>query len=615
MKKYCVLRIWLYILILIGTLYPVPTLFAQGRTGEANLYGDVNKVLPQTDGAIITALQGASGSAVDNVVDAAHYFVGPGDVLSLEIVGPVSTVLPLTVSPENVILVPRLGEVHVTGKTLAQVKQEIQHLVQSRNPRNQAFLTLQRARTVFVRISGNVVVPGVYSLPASMKVSSAVAIANQEYIPLTQERALRFRTPTHLHDNAPVGQYSIPYSQRNVKVLHHNGTLEIADVVRAQYMNDATADPTLRESDEIYVPFEDEIERNNGMLSIAGAVQRPCLLPFRNGDRVGLLIKAAYGLSENADSSRIELFEAVSAGSDRHSVRVMTMARILSGHDNIELSPGMSIIVHEKSSREQHGMVSVLGEVRVPGIYPINPGITKLADIIARAGGLTSKAYLPLSSVMRREHRALKARSEDIDMLRNFQHTTLTPEDTLRYKLDELMRRPLVACDIEAALTQRSEADNIVLEDGDIITIAANPRNVFVFGQVQKPGFIQALPGKPVEWYLKAAGGFAPQADTLRVRVIKAKSRLWLDPYAASQDAQKRALLIEAGDQIYVPRIPDTNSDLALRRISAELQEKGLALQRESLEVQKSVQVWQTIFSGVSSVTGLYFFIRALLGQ
>ncbi len=587
----------------------VSRLASQSRAGGNALSADAEKMF-QMDVSSLGAptSQAGSGFATDNILNPDYYYVGAGDVFALEIVGPISVTVPLTVSPENIVLVPRLGEINVNGKTLAQFKTEIQRLVQSRNPNNRAFLTLQRPRTVFVRISGNVLAPGMYSLPATMRVSSAVAIANQENTPLVKDRNPASRSASSLiGENAPNGQYAVSFAQRNVKVLHRSGKAETADALRSRLSDDPSADPTVREADEIYVPFEQEALRSGGMLSIAGAVQRPCLLPFRKGDRVSLLIKAAFGLAENADSNRIELLETVSAGGAGSAAKTLTMARILAGgNEDIELFAGASIVVREKvEAGKPRGTVSVLGEVALPGVYTIEPGTTRLAGIIKQTGGLTSNAHLPLSTITRREMKSLAFRNADgNESSRNFQYTTLTPEDTLRYKLDETMRRPVVACDMAAALEKNSDADNVPLQDGDVIMIAASPRNIFVYGQVNKPGFIEAQEGKTAEWYVGAAGSYAPNADTARVRIIKAKNRLWLEPRIATGAAKGTSVTLEAGDQIYVPRVPDTNSDLALKRVSAELQEKGLVLQKESLEAQKTAQIWGIVASIIGVLIG-----------
>ena len=89
------------------------------------------------------------------------------------------------------------------------------------------------------------------------------------------------------------------------------------------------------------------------------------------------------------------------------------------------------------------------------------------------------------------------------------------------------------------------------------------------------------------------------------MRVIKAKNRLWLDPKVVAGATKGASITLEAGDQIYVPRVPDTNTDLALKRVSADYQ-------KESLELQKTSQLWQVILGVFSAGTSLFFLGRGL---
>jgi protein involved in polysaccharide export with SLBB domain len=581
---------------------------------NATLGGDAERLLSQSASGTGAVSQTQSGFATDNPIHPDFYYVGAGDVMTLEIVGPVSLTVPIVVSPESTILLPRFGEIIGAGKTLTQVRAEIQRLVQSRNPNNRAFLTLQRARTVYVRITGNVAQPGLYTLPASLRVSTAVQIANQEIVPVggasAQKNPVGERKNTSfLSEAAPSGQYTIPFAQRNIKILHREGRAEVGDAVRSRLTGDAAADPCLREGDEIYVPFEHEAGET---VSISGEVQRPCLVPFRKGDKISLLLKASYGLTDNADSNGIQIMEAVSAGSSSDAARILAVKDILSGAQDIPLRGGMSVIVKASTSQNpantRRGMVSVLGEVQNPGVFAIESGVTRLKSIVQQTGGLTKNAYLPLSEVLRREQKSLTLSGAGMptspENMRNAQFSTLTPEDTLNFRMQEMMRRPTVSCDMQALMEKGSEADNITLQDGDVIMIAAKPRNVYVFGHVQKPGFVEFTQERDASAYIQAAGGFAPSADTARMRIIKAKNRLWLEP-RISTGAQKGTLTaLEAGDQIYVPRVPDNNTDLALKRVSAEIQREGLEVQKKQLELQQSTQVWQIITGIVGVLTG-----------
>ncbi len=593
------------------------TLFAQSRMGAG--LGDADRLLSQETSAFSAASaasQAPNGFATDNPVHPDYYYLGAGDVLMLEIVGPVSLAVPIVVSPESTILLPRFGELLSAGKTLTQVRAEIQRLVQARNPSNKAFLTLQRSRTVYVRLTGNIAQAGLYTLPASLRVSTAVQIANQEIVQQASAPAMRAasgerRNSLFAQESSPNGQYSISFAQRNIKVLHRDGRSDIADALRSRLANDAAADPCLREGDEIYVPFEHEAGET---VSIAGEVQRPCIIPFRKGDKISLLIKAAYGLTENADSNSIRITEAVSAGNGSESSQILALQDILSGKKDITLTGGMSVTVRaSEQATKRRSTVTVVGEVKNPGVYAIESGTTRIKSVLQLTGGFTANAHLPLSNIVRRENKALMLPSSfssgtsmmnsSLEALKNTQYTTLTPEDTSSFRVQESLRRPTVACDIHALMEKGSEADNITLQDGDIIVIAASPKNVYIYGHVTKPGFVEYTPERDASWYIQASGGFAGNADTARTRIIKAKNRLWLEPRITSGVRKGEMTVIEAGDQIYIPRVPDNNTNIGLQRLTVELQRDNLELQKRQVELQQQNQFWQVIATIVSVIT------------
>ncbi|TAE29884.1 MAG: hypothetical protein EAZ92_05565 [Candidatus Kapaibacterium sp.] len=592
-----------------------PILFAQSRMGTG--LADADRLLSQEASTFSAASQAPSGFPTDSPVHPDYYYLGAGDVLMLEIVGPVSLAVPIVVSPESTILLPRFGEVLSAGKTLTQVRTEIQRLVQARNPSNKAFLTLQRSRTVYVRITGNVAQAGLYTLPASLRVSTAVQIANQEIVqqgsatPSARAASGERRNSLFAQESSPNGQYSISFAQRNIKVLHRDGRSDIADALRSRLASDAAADPCLREGDEIYVPFEHEAGE---MVSIAGEVQRPCIIPFRKGDKISLLIKAAYGLTDNADSNSIRITEAVSAGNGSESARILALQDILSGKNDGTLTGGMSVLVRaSEQATKRRSTVTVVGEVKNPGVYAIESGTTRIKSVLQLTGGFTANAHLPLSNVVRRENKALMLPSSfssgasmmnsSLEALKNTQYTTLTPEDTSSFRMQENMRRPTVACDIQALMEKGSEVDNITLQDGDVIMIASSPKNVYIYGHVAKPGFVDYTPERDANWYIQASGGFAGNADTARTRIIKAKNRLWLEPRITSGMRKGETTAIEAGDQIYIPRVPDSNTNLGLQRLTVELQRDNYKLQERQIELQQQGQVWQIISAIVGIIT------------
>lgn len=139
-------------------------------------------------------------------------------------------------------------------------------------------------------------------------------------------------------------------------------------------------------------------------------------------------------------------------------------------------------------------------------------------------------------------------------------YSDLTLEDTLRYRMDQMYRLPFVSCNVEAALRDTAGSNNITLQHGDIIVIEDTPSRVYVYGQVNRPGYVTYAPGKTLSWYVERAGGFGTGAEISRSRVIKGRSNVWVED---------RDAIVEPGDEIYVPRPPDIPASVEIQTYAA----------------------------------------------
>ncbi|MES2765715.1 MAG: SLBB domain-containing protein [Bacteroidota bacterium] len=502
-----------------------------------------------------------STMAVDNIVSPAQYRMGPGDVLSLQILNAASAEQILIVTPENSVLLPRIGEVSLLKMTLAQAKDTLLKIIKARNPVANAYITLRQPRTAIISVRGNVLFPNSYSLPASMKVSTALKLANQpqgsggQAASNEELRALRkYQAFSNQYDES-VGIGSSgraqPYAMRNTVVKHNDGTTEVADIERSLATGEPAFNFHLREGDEIYVPFE---PRSFPTISISGGVRRSGVFAFKNGDKASLLLKLGLGISESGDFSRVFL---KIPGGERRQLNVDSALNLR--ETDIALEPGSAIIIEEKTypMSLKQGVVTVSGAVRSPGTFVVEPHVTRLKDIIGQAGGFEEEAYLPLAYILRREPNQSIQVDERYGLFEKFQYSNLTLEDTVRYLFDMSYRRPIVSADFVSAFKNNSEKDNVPLEDGDVIVIPTNPKRVYIFGQVNKPGYIEYTPGKSMTWYIEQAGGFASGAERERSRIIRGRTNVW------EEDAP--GVTVNAGDEIYVPRPPDVSKSLELQ--------------------------------------------------
>src|SRR5260221_12877673 len=92
------------------------------------------------------------------------YIVGPGDSLSLNLWGGVSQRLFRTVDREGRVLLPEVGAILVSGRTLAEVQETIKGALRTQFQNVSADVSLQRLRTVRVYVVCEIASPGGYDI-------------------------------------------------------------------------------------------------------------------------------------------------------------------------------------------------------------------------------------------------------------------------------------------------------------------------------------------------------------------------------------------------------------------------------------------------------------------
>ncbi len=520
---------------------------------------DLEKLSARTNTSL-TQLLTAEQVPTDDVVDPAVYVIGPGDVISIQTTGVDFTEKLSIVSPENTLLLERFGLVDVSNMTLKDLRDSLQSGMKRRAPGIDVFVSLRRPRLVYVSLKGNVPFPGTYAVPASMRVSTLLVVTRQPWL-LRRDAAVN----EQIRSTGVTGTSSIAdqltrsggpslsaYAMRNIVVRHRNG-VSLVDLPKSKLPDGSQYDPHLREGDVITVPFDAEQQSS---ISIAGAVATPSTLVYKEGDRASVLLAAAGGALADADLSRVYLIQ--SGGEGKTQLSVDRSFKITG--DDPPLQPGSSIIVERTvvtGDVAKQGVVEVYGEVKQPGSVVIKPGVTRLSDVIENAGGVKEGASLALSYIVRPDRTPWSQREAIGEAERRFMYSDLKLEDTLRYKLDQSYRLPYVSCDMAQALSDRSSSQNVTLQSGDVIVIERTPDRIFVYGQVERPGYVKFVPNQTLEWYVEQAGGFATGAKKGRSRIIKGKTKVWIDPDSDT--------FVEPGDEIYVPRPPDIPAGVELQ--------------------------------------------------
>jgi protein involved in polysaccharide export with SLBB domain len=210
-------------------------------------------------------------------------------------------------------------------------------------------------------------------------------------------------------------------------------------------------------------------------IQVLGQVRTPGIYPLPVMDRVSSALAAAGGTNEQGSPRSIQLIR------QGRVVDTLDMYHYLYQNQQSEnpiLEDGDVLFVPVNSNN-----VKVMGQVFRPGIFEVKPG-ERLLDIIEMAGGITPVAT-----------------KEEIKI-----ENVATPDvvQSISYK---------------KLFIDGDQNLNILLREGDVVTVPTAPTSVTVVGQVQKGGTFVFEPGTVLSYYLGMAGGYGERASTGNIKI------------------------------------------------------------------------------------------------
>ena len=466
----------------------------------------------------------------DGPIDPREYIVGPGDVFGINVSAATPLNLQIPVTPEGTLVIPTVSSIYVSGMRLDSAKEKILGEIKKKYFTTQIYVTLLNPRAFYVTVKGAVKGERTFLVLATLRIDAAV-----NYRPTTIPPA----NPEITFQGEIVVDSLL--AQRKIMIHHKNGTVGYADIEKYFATGNTIYNPLLQDGDVIIIPEKNIV---NDFFSVYGAVNRQGEYEYVEGDSLVVALKIARGLTALADSSNVVISRR-STGKKFTSFKA-DLKNILSGDEpDILLQRGDRIVVYEKYNQHRSSKVLVEGEIRFPGYYPMTEDSTYLSEIIQIAGGVTEAALLQNSQLFRRT-----ITQTDINLERYANvRATIPPEEDGYYQFEANIRlnRELVVTDFFDLVAKHDSTKDVLLRDGDIISIASKKRTVYVFGQVLNPGHVFYAPGEDYNYYTEKAGGYTDYAVKGDIKIIKARTRQWLDPSETT---------IEEGDYVWVPKDP-----------------------------------------------------------
>ena len=375
------------------------------------------------------------------------------------------------------------------------------------------FPITERARNR-ITVTGNVNTPGAQGLSAGMKLSDALRGAGGAKPDTYLNEVLITRLS---NDSSRI--------QLRARLVDTTGT--------------PVVDVPLKEDDQIQV-FSVTSFRPVRYVAIAGHVNKPGRFLYREGMTLRDLILLGGGVKEGVSLREAEVARLPadrSAGQTAITIRVPLDSTFLfervagrpyagppgvpaaaSGAPEFVLDPYDNVLILRQASFEYQRTVALNGEVRFPGSYALKTKREHLGDLIARAGGLTDEAQEDAILFVRKgpaSYAVAKGKSGDVS-------STLVQDSLTRSRATN----GRIGLNLAEALRDPKSRDNIVLEDGDEITILRYNPVVRVQGAVNAPANVTFVPGRDIYYYIRAAGGGSRVADEGRAYVTQPSGKL-----------------------------------------------------------------------------------------
>jgi polysaccharide biosynthesis/export protein len=479
--------------------------------------------------------------ALEGPVDPEKYYVGPSDILSVNIWTSPPLNFSLTVTPEGTLIVPTVGEVRITDLTLSEAKKKVVTEINKKYLTGNPSVTLLCPRQIFVTVTGAVRYPGKYLLYATDRVDNAIALANKKPKDVLPDKK-EINLGEEIRKDITTPDDESNQTKRNIRITRHTGDIIRADILQYYSTRDDRWNPFLREGDEVFVP---RIDPKKNVFGVYGGVNVQGTFELAEGDNFLSAIGLAYGFTSRAITDSIMVYRYDSNPEQQLST-VYNYDQVKQGiQKNFSLSPGDRIIVKEQPDIREDYHVFIDGEVRYPGTYPITKGTTKLSHVIAWAGGFTEYASLNAAQLV---HHPMPLMEQQFDRIRSLRGGGI-PEDTIYYSIETSLSTNYqeVSVNFIDLFEKKDTTKDVILQNGDWIRIPTIQKTVYVFGQVILPGNVPFVKDEGYKYYIRKAGGYTDNARSGDVAIIKRGSRQWLSPPETE---------VEEGDYIWVPKDP-----------------------------------------------------------
>ena len=341
-------------------------------------------------------------------------------------------------------------------------------------------------------------------------------------------------------------------------------------------MNGKVPDMMLMREDSVIIPSIFDL-RDQYRIEVQGEVRHPGVFRYAENINLESALEMAGGLKEGATPKSIEIARRVKNSNRNASNAISAQIFNVDVDDNFRnasssfiLQPFDVVSVRSAEGYEVQRTVKIEGEVLSPGIYTIQRKDEKISDIIKRAGGLTTRAFVEGASLRRPgpnaknqlEQKAVGTESNVVSKadqdearlsnLQRLQKLQAQNVDTTNLRQDpSVIRSDYVGIRLSKIMEEPGSRYDLLVEDGDVISVPKVLQTVRISGEVLKPANVVYSSGKSLADYVRESGGFTNDAK---------KGGAYVEYANGSMNATRHIMFfrdypdIKPGAEIFIPK-------------------------------------------------------------
>lgn len=458
------------------------------------------------------------------------YILGPGDAITVYLWGKLEERMELVLDNNGSVILPKSGPLQLSGVSLRNAGKLIQQSLAKHFVNFDIQVVFKERRNIQVYMLGNAVRPGVFQVPAGIRLTGLLYLAQ-----------------------GPLKEGSL----RKIQVLRNNRVIRTVDLYDYLLNGDRRHDVVLENEDTVLIPPIGET------VLMGGTITRPGVYELVPGDTVSDVVRFASGLTWDYFYKSVQIYRVQSGEFQRvEDILVQNAAELAEKTKNLKLKNGDMVVFHPMRN-ELRNVVTVAGNVQRPGHYQWGAHLT-VSALINKAGGMLPRGISRVDiyrfvtedntqiislDYSKPEHQETKL--HEWDVVQTYSETALLTPETVSIqgavqhpgsyrlmsdmrlqdllfmaKLDTVLRAP----EIDVVRLRKSGdvvflsatldpngivTPNMLLRPSDDIRvkILRNPKiKITVSGEVAFPGEFILTEKSRISDVLKRAGGITPEA-------------------------------------------------------------------------------------------------------